>query len=68
LPSGTEADPTRGQAFSATGVGDLRLEWKSNDRLVISYIGDSAFTSLTVLRKQDRLGMLHLEYLPIGWL
>ncbi len=51
------------QAFSLTDGGGLRLEWKSDNLLLISYPAWSK-----VLVKRDRVGSVRLEYRPIGWM
>ncbi len=67
-PNGIRPILRREDVFSAMNLGDLRMEWKADDRLTISYIGTSLTSPLTVLTKRDRLGTIHLDYLPIGWL
>jgi hypothetical protein len=61
LRDGERLPGGEGEAFSVRSADGVGLEWKSNDRLVISY---AAWTK--VLRKRSRVGIVRLEYLPIA--
>jgi hypothetical protein len=51
------------EVFSIATAHGLRLEWQSDNLLVISYM-----MGIRILRKDSRAGSVQTRYLPIGWM
>ena len=57
---------TEGNAFSVAADDGVRLRWKADDLLLISYPG---FVGVDrSLRQKDQVGIVRVEYLPIGFM